>query len=247
MPVPVTHEAWTLEEEPVPETPLHEQIIQLLVLVFQCWIARTGRDAGTGRNIALRWDRQHPQRGVDPDVYLVEPALPGGALETSLRTWEKGHHPPRIAVEVVSENTAEKDYTDGPARYAASRTRELWIFDPLKLGPGTHGGPWVLQVWRRAGNGRFSRVYQGDGPAFSRELGVWLVVTDGGLRLRIANDALGSDLWPTLAEFEHAARLQEHAARLQEHAARVAAESRAAEHEAEVERLRAELARLREG
>ncbi len=62
-------------------------------------------------NVAVRWDRAHPKFGVDPDVLLVEPTPPGGERGfTSVCTWELGHRPPRVAVEVVSESTAAKDY-----------------------------------------------------------------------------------------------------------------------------------------
>lgn len=236
IPVPPTLDRWVLEEENLPETPLHQRIVDLLVLIFTAWIARAQHNAMTGSNIALRWDRENPKRGVDPDVYLVEPAPPGGEGVTSLRLWEEGHHAPRIAVEVVSESTAAKDYDydDGPARYAAAGVKELWVFDPLRMGPRDGGGPWALQVWRRTPKGAFRRVYQGDGPAFSRELGAWVVVTDAGTRLRIADDAAGARLWLTDAEQERAAREQERAAREQERAARELAE-------AELARLRATL------
>ena len=166
-------------------------------------------------------------------MYVVEPAPPEGARATSLCAWKSNHHAPRVAVEVVSESTAEKDYGDGPDRYAASGTQELWMFDPLLAGPDTRGGPTVLQVWRRDKEGVFRRVYAGEGPARSEELGAWLVVTNARSRLRIAEDPQGTLLWPTEAEFERAAKERERAAK------------EAAE--AEVAMLRAELARLRSG
>lgn len=202
IPVPAIDARWTLEEDDVPETPLHELSIRVLLSVLRCWIGRTGRDAMAGRNIALCWSKTSPTIGVDPDVYLVEPAPPLRTRETSLCLWKKGHHPPRVAVEVVSENSAAKDYGDGPQRYAASGTRELWIFDPLKFG----ADPVMLQVFRRTPKGGFRRVYQGDGPAFSRELGAWLVLTDDGLGLRVADDAAGKRCWPTEVEHEATAR-----------------------------------------
>lgn len=72
----------------MPETPLHDLIIDLLVGVLRYWITRTGLDAMAGRNIAVRFDRKHPNRGVDPDVYLVEPAPPLRERETSLCLWK---------------------------------------------------------------------------------------------------------------------------------------------------------------
>lgn len=212
----------------MPETPQHELAIELLVGILRFWIARTGLDAMAGRNIAVRFDRKHPSRGIDPDVYLVSPAPPLRERETSLCLWKKGHLPPRLAVEVVSEGTASKDYLDAPARYAASGVRELWIFDPLRFGAPDSEGPWPLQVWRRMPKGAFKRVYAGEGPAFSRELGAWVVVTDEGARLRIADDAAGAKRWPTHAE----------------HAESIAAEkdARLLEKDAELARLRALLA-----
>lgn len=234
-------ERWVLDdEEDVPESPLHDAIIRLLVEILLAWNERVGGGAQIGRNIALRWNAQAPKQGVDPDLYVVDPAPPEGERATSLTTWKTGHHPPRVAVEVVSESTADKDYSDGPARYAASGTRELWVFDPLLVGPSAHGGPVRLQVWRREPDGNFRRVYAGDGPAHSDELGAWLVVTDEGQRLRIADDDEGTRPWPTGAEAERAAREAEREAKEAERAAREAAE-------AEVERLRAELALLRAG
>ena len=65
-------------------------------------------------------------------------------------------------------------------------------------------------------------MYAGDGPARSEELGAWLVVTDDGLRLRLAEREDGGGLWLTGEESERAAK-----------------ESAMAE----IERLRAELAK----
>lgn len=74
------------------------------------------------------------------------------------------------------------------------------MFDPERHGSAEVGGPIVLQVWRRTGDGGFLRVYAGGGPARSEELGAWLVVTDGGTRLRVADDPDGQSLWPTRTE-----------------------------------------------
>jgi Uma2 family endonuclease len=202
--VPTTDERWALEEENVPESALHDEIIRLLVELLKAWARRSARDVRVGRNLALRWNQAFPRVGVDPDVYVVEPAPPEGDETTSLCTWKPGHAAPRVAVEVVSESTAEKDYAEGPEKYAASGTGELWVFDPLKAGPPLRGGPFVLQVWRRDAKGRFRRVYAGAGPVRSEALGAWLVVTDGGRRLRVAEDMEGRRLWLTEAEEAHA-------------------------------------------
>ena len=116
--------------------------------------------------------------------------------------------PPRFAVEVVSPGNATKDYDVAPAKYARLGTRELVIFDPTLVGPSVRGGPYVLQVWRRdARRRRLVRVVAGSGPAFSEELGAWLVPTPEP-RLRIAGDAEGRSLWLMEAEEQAAASQQ---------------------------------------
>lgn len=229
--VPETSDGWALDddEERMPESPLQTEICDLLKAILRRWLARRGASGLVGSNIAVRWDRARPRNGVDPDVYLVEPAPPLGSMEKSLKTWLPGHRPPRVVVEVVSDATATVDYDDKPARYALSGARELWVFDPLKLGPPTAGGPYRLQVWQRLPRSGFRRVYAGDGPARSEELDAWLVLTEGGARLRLADDPEGATLWPTEAEAERARADAERA--------------RAEAAIAELERLRAALAK----
>ena len=208
----VAHEAperpgrWLLDEDEMPETPLHDLILRLLCLVFEAWIARTGRDAHIARNLACRWDPTDGRVGVDPDVALIEPYAPSITTLGQLRLWEPGHVPPRLAFEVVSATTAEKDYLEVAPRYARLGTREVWVFDPALLGPSGTGGPFVLSGWRWNG-AEMERIHAGEGPAFSGELGAWLVVTDAGQRLRIADDAAGRALWLT-GEEEQARRAE---------------------------------------
>jgi Uma2 family endonuclease len=228
---------------------LQVAICDLLKLILSAWCARRNADALVSGNVALRWDPLHPKVGVDPDVYLVEPAPPLGLKSKSVRTWVKGHSPPRVAIEVVSDATADVDYNAKPAKYAASGTKELWVFDPLLVGP-REGDAVRLQVWRRVARRGFRRVYAGEGPARSEELGAWLVVTDGGTRLRVADHADGTGLWLTGEERARADVEREHASL---HAERIAKEAernakeaeRAAKEDAlaEVARLRAELER----
>ena len=110
--------------------------------------------------------------GTDPDVVLIEPAPPEGEQLASLRVWEPEHTPPRVAIEVVSPGTAEKDYLDAAARCARLGVRELWVLDPLLAGLSDAGGPYLLQVWRRSGEAgtSFNRVHAGGAPARSEEL-----------------------------------------------------------------------------
>jgi Uma2 family endonuclease len=237
---------WLLDEETMPESPLHDSILDLLKLILLAWAARTGRDALIARNFACRWDPDDARVGLDPDLCLIEPAPPrdaAGLDVTQLHTWEPGHAPPRLGIEIVSPTTAAKDYEDAAARYARLGTREVWIFDPLLQGPSSTGGPFVVQVWRQQ-EGMMQRVHAGSGPAWSEELGAWLVVTGGGHRLRIADDRDGQQLWPTPDEFEHAALQQSEQARAEAERASLVQAARAEAAEAELAALRRQLAAL---
>ncbi|MEM1029902.1 MAG: Uma2 family endonuclease [Myxococcota bacterium] len=262
---------WLLDEEDVPETPLHQEVIRLLVAVLQHWIATSQRDALVTSNLGCRWQPDDARVGMDPDVVLIEPAPPEGERLATLRVWEPGHTPPRLAVEVVSEATARKDYLDGAARCARLGVSELWVFDPLGVGPDDTGGPFPLQVWRRddkADPAAMRRVYAGPGPARSEVLNAWIVVTEAGTRLRVADrphDTVDA-LWPTEGEAEtqradteaqkayaeaqradaEARKAQAEAQRAQAEAQRADAEARNAQAEAErADAAEAELARLR--
>ena len=257
--VPEPDTRWELTEEDVPESAWHDAIIELLKLILKAWAARAELPALVSSNLALRWMPERWKVGVDPDVSVYVPPPPDGEDTTSVCTWEPGHHAPRIAVEVVSRSTATKDYVTGPDQYAASGTAELWVFDPKRYGPKVHGGPFVLQLWRRDEAGVFRQVYRGAGPCFSPELKAWLVVTDEGGRLRVADDADGVHRWPTqeeraeigreraeaAREQAEAAKAQAEAAKAQAEAAKAQAEAAKAQAEARVAALEAELARLR--
>src|SRR5262249_51546788 len=147
----------------------------------------SGRNVQVARNLAVRWDPSHPKVGLDPDVCVIEPRTPEGEELESLLTWAPGHAPPRVAFEVVSSNP-RKDYVDAPDRYAASGTSELVIFDAALRGPHVRGGPYRIQVWRRAEDGGFERVAAGEGPFHLRALDAWAFAVDEGRRLRFAFD-----------------------------------------------------------
>ncbi len=224
-----THTDWELSEEPVPESRPHDVAADTLKLLLIAWALRTGRRLQVGRNLAVRWDESNPKVGTDPDVYVIEPTPDGEALR-SLRTWEEGHEPPVLAIEVVSSNPT-KDYVAAPEKYAASGTRELWIFDPQLAGPRAHGGPFRIQVWRREGDA-FSRIYAGPGPAYSPAVDAWLFAASEGQVLRIASDEAGTAWWTTGEEAERAAKEAERAAKEAERAAKEEALRRVAELEA---------------
>ncbi len=236
--VPASHADWTLSEELMPESQTHDLVLDLLKALLLAWVARAGLSAQVARNLAVRWDEAHPKVGVDPDLCVIVPRAPEGDDLESLRTWREGHTAPLLAIEVVSENNPRKDYVDAPDRYAASGTQELVVFDPKLAGPHAHGGPYRLQVWRRNEEEGFSRLYAGDGPAWSESLGAWLVAVDEGRRLRVADDEAMTSWWMTAEEAERAAKEAERAAKEAERAAKEAALARLAAMEEELRRLK---------
>jgi len=189
----------------MPESLLHDEVVALVKDVLTLWAARADGSPRVARNLAVRWDEEHPAFGVDPDVCVLSPA-PADPRLRSLRTWREGMSPPILAIEVVSETNPRKDYAVAPDKYAASGTRELLIFDPLLSGPASHGGPVRMQLWRRDQDGQFTRLYAGEGPVHSPTLAAYFVAVEDGAKLRIASDAAGTDLWRTPEEAERAAK-----------------------------------------
>ena len=238
-----TRDDWVLPEEPVPESLPHSLTVDLIKALLLHWVARVRLDAQVAPNLAVRWVAERPKVGLDPDLCVITPRTPEGDDLDSLCTWKTGHSAPKLAVEVVSKGHPYKDYARAPEKYAASGTGELWVFDPLMVGPKALGGPLRLQVWVRAGDGAFERVYAGDGPAFSPTLNAWLFAVDEGRRLRIADDREGTLWWRTQAEEAYAAR---QAALAETAAALVEKEAALIEKEAAIVEKEAALGRIAE-
>ena len=207
---------WELGET-LPTSLLHQAIVTLLHAILAHWTSRFHPEMLVARDLGFRWQKEKPANGVDPDVALF-PSRPPDDHLTSVCTWKPGHTAPLFAVEVVSDSEPRKDYTIAPAKYAESGVRELVVFDPMLAAPKSLG-PFTLQVWRRDEHGAFTRVYAGDGPAYSETLGAHLVVVEQtqlgtggepGRRLRLADDPAGERMWLTA---EEAARVAEEAAR----------------------------------
>lgn len=229
---PVDWSAWYLtDEEDMGESCEQGEIIRLLLsLLGELAVERAWPSTLCAGNQFFAWVREEPLVRVSPDVYLLDDPPPPPRPKM-WQTWLAGHKAPRWAVEVVSDEW-KKDYDDGPPKYAQLGTRELVIFDPEAAVSAEQREPRVpLQVYRRDADGAFVRVYRGDGPALSEELGCYLVILREGAtaRLRIARDAAGADLVPTANE------------------AKRAAEERARDLEERVRALEAELAKRQGG
>jgi len=236
VPEPAARADWTLSEESVPESRPHDLVVDRVRALLAAWAQRTSLRAAICRNLAVRWKEATPAVGVDPDVCVLAPPPPEGDELSSLRLWRPGHVAPVLAVEIVSESRADKDYTQSPDKYAASGTDELWVFDPRLAGPKAQGGPLRIQVWRRDEEGDFRRVYGGEGPAWSEAVQGFLHAVDGGSELALCDDVQGTRRWLTPEETERAAKEAERVAKESERAAKEEAQRRA---ERLAEKLRA--------
>jgi Uma2 family endonuclease len=202
--LPTSLPEWELPEVPVPESPEHDEMSDRLRSVLVAWLTRTGRAGAIRRNLAIRWDRDHPRVGVDPDVCWVNPIPPGfeeGELD-SLRLWLPFQLVPPLAMEIVSRSHPYKDYGRVQDKYAAVGVQELWVYDPRRFGPKALGGPVFLQLWARTPEGVLVCQHHADSPVRSPLLGAWLVPQPAD-HLLIAEHADGSSPWLSLAEQEH--------------------------------------------
>lgn len=204
---------WVLSDAKVSESKPHADAAGRLEQVLDAWIERSERELMSARNLAIRWDGEHRQLGIDPDVCVLEPPPPEGDQLQALCYWRDGNTPPAICFEVVSKNHPHKDYAAIQDRYAMVRTPELVIFDPGGYGPKRLGGPKLLQLWRLSPAGIFERVHAGDSPAYSEQLQGWLQPTLRRGLLEISSHEDGSGRWLTEAErAQHAAKEARHAA-----------------------------------
>ena len=191
---------WVLTEEQVPESSPHEILSERLKHLLRVWAERTGRAVKIGRNLAVRWDRERPQIGLDPDVYVVEPPPPEGDEVFSLLLWKPGHHPPLLGIELVSPSHPTKDYRTAPLMYALCGVGELWVLDPRLEGPRSEGRPYRIQIWRRLDENTFALVQAGEGPAWSEALQGWVRFVPERRSFDLTSDEEGVDRWLTPEE-----------------------------------------------
>jgi len=232
-PVSPDLEAWVLPEGKVPESTTHHATVYRIYGLLLAWVdrCRGERSLRIASDLAVRWLQEHPRTGADPDVCVLEPAPADFDDLNSLKLWEPGRVPPRLAIEVVSTNFPHKDYGRIQERYAAMGVEELVVFDPLLSGPRSLGGPVPLQLWRRDATGAFERVQFGADPVHSGVLDAWFIAN--GRDLDISDDRLGKRCWLTGGERAEAAQAQAEQARTQAEQAQAQAEQAQAEAERE--------------
>ncbi|MGI5863043.1 MAG: Uma2 family endonuclease [Myxococcales bacterium] len=227
-----------------------------IIAVLRSSLERLARQRGwehvyVGANNYFAWAPERPREWVAPDVYVA--SAPPKPRPKIWKTWLPGHSPPHWALEIVSVDW-KKDYDQDPAKYEELGTRELVLFDPDAAKGRTHTARrFPLTIYRRTAEGRLAVSYQGPGPAFSEELGIWLFPTSNDYQplLRLSEDEAGTKIVLTTAEAEeaeHAGRVAERAAREAERAAweaeraeKVAAQEALAKAKAELDKLKREL------
>lgn len=211
--------SWFLTDEAdMGESYEHGEMIRLLL---SCLDVLADERGWTGRLWAsdqfFAWRPEHPLVRVSPDVYVLDDPPPP-PRPASWRTWVPGHRPPTMAIEIVSEDW-RKDYQDAPAKYWQLGCAELIVFDPDAVSASVSLGERVpLQLYRLDADGAYVQVHAGSTPVRCEAIDAYfIVVTDGAtVRLRIARDAAGHDLVPSLAEAreQSRARVRELEARL---------------------------------
>jgi Uma2 family endonuclease len=200
----------------VPQSILHGDAVVHLRQVLTTWAERSGQPLRIVHDLAVRWLKEYPRTGIDPDVCVLSPPPPGADDLESLRLWQEGHHAPPLCFEIVSANHPHKDYVDIQDRYADMGTHEFVVFDPMLAGPKALGGPVLLQVWRRDATGVLERAHFGNEPAFCEFLGAWL--QPQGRLLQISDDRAGQRIWLSGEERERAEKERERAEKERERA-----------------------------
>jgi hypothetical protein len=199
-------------EAEVPESKRHLELRTILYLLLKSALSDR---AVLGSDQFIYWDPSDPRQCLAPDA-LVQLGKPDEDFET-WKVWQRGA--PDVAVEIVSRSDApEPDWEEKLAKYRKIGLKELVRFDHR---PGRDG----LRIWDNIEGDLVERDMRDPNARRSVMTPYFWHVTEG-LVLRLAEDAEGSRLVPTLDE-------------------RAASEAQRADAaESEVARLRAELARL---
>ncbi len=215
------------EEESMPESIVHAQLVRYLVAVLQ-WLFRDSLCA-ICENFAFLPPLEQPGPPVAPDIAVIK----GVALRplTSWRIQTTGPAP-QVVLEILSAETWKKDLEEKPQIYGRLGVQEYFAYDPTPspLAPATRER---LFGWRRDQllPHMTALLPNDDGFLWSEELVSFLVPDEQLLRLADRKKQLRL----TEAEAQAVARRAEAAARRAEASARQAAERRA---EALAEKLR---------
>jgi Uma2 family endonuclease len=215
------------EEESMPESIVHAQLVRYLVAVLQ-WLFRDALCA-ICENFAFLPPLDQPGPPVAPDIAVIK-----GVALRPLSSWrvQTTGPAPHVVFEILSVETWKQDLEEKPDIYARLGVQEYFAYDPTPT-PLASATQERLFGWRRDPlSGRMTPLWSNeDGFLWSEELVSYLVPHEQLLRLADGNRRLRL----TEAEAQARARWEEARARRAEAAARQAAERR---DEALAEKLR---------
>jgi Uma2 family endonuclease len=198
-------------EEKVGQDSLQLYILELLRPLIERWYASLGKPTFVGADQFIYYERNHPEKVVAPDVYVLPGVRPGRRIK-SWKTWKTGVTP-SLAIEVVASVEHEKDYREAPVRYADLGVEELIVFDP-DFEAAEDRVRW--QRYRKLKKRGFVLVETSNADRLrSRVLGCFLRVVGEGedARVRLGTGASGDVLFPTATEEAIAQRDAERAAK----------------------------------
>jgi Uma2 family endonuclease len=182
-----------LEEESVPETILHAELIEYLVAVLR-WLFR-GHVCMVCKNLAFFPPHQLHEPPMAPDIAIIK-----GVPHQPLNSWRVGRTgpAPQVVFEILSGETWKKDVQEKPVAYAHMGVQEYFAYDPnLILLAGTtadamNAVPTRLLGWRLdpASGSMAPLILQSGGSLWSQELDSILVPDEQLLRLYDRNHQL---------------------------------------------------------
>jgi len=149
--------------EPVAETFDHLYVILITIEVLRLYLKDV--QACILGNQFLYYEEGNSAKRCAPDVMVIFGVKPGS--RDNYKIWEEGKIP-RVAFEMTSRGTKEKDNVDKKKLYSQIGIEEYWQFDPK--------GEWIFEQLRgfRLVNGQYRLIED----SISTALGLRLEVTD---------------------------------------------------------------------
>lgn len=199
------YDIYPTEEELMPESALHSDLIHYLLEVLK-WLFRE-QVCAIYTNLGFYQTPDPKELPLIPDL-----AITRGLDYQYLPSWTIGRDgpPPQLVIEILSPKTWTNDLTSKPRQYAQMGVQELFVYDPHPK-PITDKAPRRLFGWRpdpQRGE-MVELVPDQQGRLWSGQLDSWLVPDGEHLRLYDRNNQLrltGEEAERKRAEAEAKAR-----------------------------------------
>lgn len=184
-----------LEGEDLSHTIAHQAVIMYLLLVLKRLFADQPVGSTSDVNIRFRQPQEEAKYTTfykSPDIMVID------GLEVSetnsQATYDIGENnpPPRVAIEIASEETWPIDLEKKPITYAIMGIKEYFVYDPNQVWKGEWRKNKQLIGWRLDASLRnYIPIPKEAKGMWSEQLQSWLVIeNDGRLRLYDAQDQL---------------------------------------------------------